>query len=67
MQTLPDEYNIKEALLAVAGRGGSVNGKRLSAWLRKHTGRYFNGLKLCEGERDLHAKVCLYYIARQKR
>ncbi len=44
-----DEFvcpDFREALLAVAGDGGAVNGRRLGKWLSAHAGRLVNGVKI---------------------
>lgn len=41
----------REALLAVAGEGGAINGRKLGKWISAHQNRIVNGLRLvAEGE-----------------
>jgi putative DNA primase/helicase len=39
----------REALLGVAGKGGSVNGYKLGTWLSHNKGRLVNGLRIENG------------------
>jgi hypothetical protein len=38
--------DLREALLAVAGRGGAINGQALGNWLGRNRGRIIGGFKL---------------------
>ncbi|WP_156898192.1 hypothetical protein [Methylocapsa acidiphila] len=59
-----DRGEFRELLLNVAGRSGNVNGRRLSIWLTRSEGRIIGGRKLEKGERDNHAKVFRWRIAK---
>jgi hypothetical protein len=45
--------DFRDALLAVAGHGGAINGRRLGKWLSSHAGRIINGFRFeHSGNRD---------------
>ncbi len=55
-----DNPDFREALLAVAGQGGAINGKRLGKWLGAHAKRIAGG---CWIEQDgTHAGAALWRL-----
>lgn len=44
---------LRDALLAVAGRGGAINAKSLGKWLKRYKGKIVNGFKIEQREHRL--------------
>jgi len=59
-----DRNEFRELLLNIAGRSGSVNGKRLSTWLTRAEGKIISERRLEKAERDARAKVYRWHIVK---
>jgi len=53
---------LRDALLAVAGKSGEIDQKRLAYWLRGRKGRIVNGLHLTDAGFDKHKGVRWYSV-----
>lgn len=54
--------DFREALLAVAGFKGSIDGTRLGNWLRARAGRIVDGRRIQKGSRDSHTKLAKWWV-----
>ena len=58
----PEFPEFRDALMAVAGSKGQIDGGRLGRWMMGREGRIVSGLRMRRGERDNHSKVSKWRV-----
>jgi putative DNA primase/helicase len=62
-QKAKEQAELRELLLSIAGARGAVNGKRLSTWLRRKSGKIVGGFRIELAGTDSHTGALKFKIA----